>query len=278
LAVLLLTATLLLPALAVHALLGRLQDLAVLLDLLEGCLHGLVVLSALLSLPERLLHFAKLIAKIVQAGSDLRFGHQPVFADAAADPVGVALHVAHQLLLLQVAERFAHLGGSLAFAGLQVARGVLHVLLQLLELGDLLVLGIGQLGLLLTAGVLVVAEGLAHLAFEFLLLAGQILGLTGDVVHLIGGLLPLHARDQILGLLQTIGGALLGRLSLLRSGLHLGVGGAHIVQRLLQLLQGPIEYCGIGILQPLILLLLLLLLLAGLPVGHLRQPLHIGLL
>ena len=63
------------------------------------------------------------------------------------------------------------------------------------------------------------SEGLAHLAFECLLAARQIVGLPRQVFHLVGGFLAAHAGEHLLGFLQTLGGAARLRLALRRPGL-----------------------------------------------------------
>ncbi len=185
----------------------------------QRLLHGLVVLLAFAAGADGLLHLVQVIAQVVQAGGNLRLRHHGVFAHAAANPVGIALHVARQFLLLHLAERIAHLGGRLALRGRQIAHRVLHLLLQFLHFGDLILPLIGQLAGLLRVEAFVFAERLAQLAFELLLLAGEILGLADQVVHLAGGLLAAHALHHLLGLLQAFERALRCGLPLWGAGL-----------------------------------------------------------
>jgi hypothetical protein len=75
---------------------------------------------------QSLLDLFQLVADFVEALGEIRFRHHGVFAETAPDVIRVALHVALHLRLLNAAEGFAHLGGSGAFGGLEVAGGGLH--------------------------------------------------------------------------------------------------------------------------------------------------------
>jgi hypothetical protein len=143
----------LLAALAVLAVLTLLAALRVhLLQLLAEALHlserGLgefVVLAVLGARTHGLLDLLQLLLELVDALRDGGFRHDGVAAHAATDPIGVALHVALDLGLLQFAEGFAHLGGGLALRVLQVADGRLHTLLQAFEVLDFAIFFAGEL-------------------------------------------------------------------------------------------------------------------------------------
>jgi hypothetical protein len=154
-----------------------------LFDLAEGALNLFVAFTLLAVLGSRaklLLHLLQLIAELVEPGGDLRLGHDRVLAHAAANPVGVALHAAGELLLLHLAERVAEFRGSGTSGALEVADGALHPLLELLEIVDFTFVRLGELlGLIARDAARVGAELLAHLAFELLLLAGELVGLLG---------------------------------------------------------------------------------------------------
>ena len=175
-----------------------------------------------------------------------------------ADPIGVALHIARQLLLLHVSQRLAQLAGGLALGGHQVAHGVLHLLLELLEVLDLAVFLTGKLLRLLAGDTLVLrAVGAAHLAFEILLAAGQFRGLAGEVVHLPAGFLAAHPGERLLRLFQTVGRAPGLGLALRRAGLLGGCRLAHIVHCLLQTVEGLPQLLRVGAARPARLLALL---------------------
>jgi hypothetical protein len=183
--------------LTAHSGLGLLEHLAEALDVAEGLLHGFIVRGALAILTggHELLDFLDLVAEGIEALGDLEFGHQGILAHSVADPGGVALHVASEVGLLHLAERLAELGGGLTLAGLHVAGGVLHVLLEALQVADFVLPLPGEL-LGLVAGEAAVAlrgEGLAELVLEILLFAGEVFSLLGEVVHLVGGLLAAQA-------------------------------------------------------------------------------------
>ena len=213
-----------------------LQLLAQVLHLSQRGLVELVVLAPLAVLGAHahgLLDLLQVLPELVDALRDGGLRHDRVAAHTAANPIGIAPHIALDLGLLQVAERFTHLRGGLALGVLQVADGGLHPLLQSLHVLDLAFFFAGELaGLLARQPRAVLAECPAHLAFEGLLAMGQLLGLAGEVFHLAGGLLTSHAGQHLLGLLQTLRGA--PRLSLaLRCPCLLGrSGAAHIVHGL----------------------------------------------
>ncbi len=144
------------------------------------------------------------VAQIVETGGDLRFGHHRILAHSAANPLGILLHIASDFLLLHLAQRLTHFAGSLPLGGHQVAHRVLHFLFQLLEIGHLAVFLLGQLPGIVAAQAVIAAHGAAHLAFKRLLAAGQVFGLAGYIVHLVGGLSPAHGLHHLLGLFQTL--------------------------------------------------------------------------
>src|ERR1035441_568446 len=214
-----------LVALALPAVLRAqlLQLLAEALHLSQRGLGKLIVLAALAVLGARahgLLDVLQMLLELVDALRDGGFRHDGVAAHAAADPIGIALHIALDLGLLQFAEGLAHLGGGFALGVLQVADGRLHTLLQAFKVLDLAILFAAQLtSLLARQPRTILAERLAHLAFEGLLAVRQLFGLAGQVFHLAGGLLVSHAGEHLLGFLQTLRGAPRLRLALRRSRL-----------------------------------------------------------
>ena len=121
---------------------------------------------------------------------------------------------------------------------LQVADGALHALLQLLQVLNLAVLFGGELiGLFAGQALALRSERLAHLAFEGLLAARQLVGLARQVFHLVGGFLAAHAGEHLLGFLQALGRAARLRLALRRSRLLRRGGAAHVVHGLVQAVQ-----------------------------------------
>jgi hypothetical protein len=99
---------------------------------------------------------------------------------AAADPIGIALHVARDFLLLHFPKGVAQFGGGRALGALQIANRVLQPLFQFLQVAEFAFFLLGELFRLVTrdaAGIL--AKGAAHLAFEVLLFASEIISLFG---------------------------------------------------------------------------------------------------
>ena len=186
-----------LAALAVLAVLTLLAALRIhLLQLLAKALHlsqrgrgELIVTDALAILGTGTHGVLDLLQPVLEFADALRdggFRHYGVATHAAAYPIGVALHIALDLGLLDFAESFAHLGRGLPLGVLQVAYGGLHTLLQALEVLNLTLFFAGELvGLFARHARALRAERLAHLAFEGLLPPRQILGLTGKIFHLI---------------------------------------------------------------------------------------------
>src|ERR1017187_8963602 len=108
---------------------------ATLLSLTLLAVFGIVGAGA-----QSLLDLFQLVADLVEALGEIGFRHDGVFAETAPEVIGVALHVALHLRLLDAAEGFAHFGGGGAFGGLQVAGGGLHPGAELLEVVDFRVL------------------------------------------------------------------------------------------------------------------------------------------
>ena len=82
---------------------------------------------------ERLLRLPHLIAQTLQARRDLRFGAVAVRIDAAAKPVGRPLQARFEVGLVHALERLSQLAGRCALTGIELARGVSHVLLKVRE-------------------------------------------------------------------------------------------------------------------------------------------------
>jgi hypothetical protein len=227
--------------------------------------------AVLAFLAQGLLHTLQLIAQVVEALCNAGFRHDSIFAQTAADIVGVALHVAGQLLLLHFAQRIAQFAGRLALCSGQVAYGALHLLFKILERIDLALAAIGELPrLLLIRTLLRIAEGTPQLAFEILLLAGDLFRLLFEIVDQISGLLPAQALQQLLGFLESFGGALGFSFALRRAGLLRRGGLAHALDGLLQAIESLTHLRGIlaagaGRRLALLTLLPLLALLALLP-------------
>lgn len=274
--------------LALAALRQGFHLLAQFFDAREGFLQRLVIALAgtfavFTFLVERLLHALQLVAQTVQALRDAGLGHDGIFAEAAADVVGVALHVARELLLLHLTERFAQLAGGFALRAGETANGVLHLLFEILERVDLFLPAVGEVArLLLVGSVLRIAEGFTQLTFKILLLTGDLVGLLGEVIYLIIRLLAAKTGELPLGLLQSISGALGLGFGLRGAGLLRGRGLAHALQGLLQTLQSLAHLLGIlatGTRRHLALLLTLLLtLLSRLPALGLLLALLLPLL
>lgn len=116
----------------------------------------------------------------------------------------------------------------------QIADGFLHLLFQVLEGVDLALAAVGELaGLLLVRAVLGIAKSAPQLAFKVLLLAGDLIGLLGEVIDLIVGLLIPKTGEGLLGFLQSFGSAFGFRFALRGSGLLGRSRLAHTLQRLL---------------------------------------------
>jgi hypothetical protein len=192
-----------LPALKLllaHAALGLapglhlLQLLPQALHLRQGLLHGLGIFPGLGALRTRghgLRDAFQLIAQLVESLRHGELGHHGILAHALAEVLGVALHVSPQLGLLHVAQRFAHTGSRLALGAHEIAHGVLHARLKLLQVLGFRVLLVGQLArLLLGEGLGVLCgESAPHLLIHFGLPARQFFRLASQLAHLTGGLL-----------------------------------------------------------------------------------------
>src|SRR5205823_3096801 len=118
----------LLPA-AAHLL----QLLPQFFDLAQRLLGELVALRvlAVLARAQHLLHLLQLVADLVHALRDRGLRHHAVLSDAAADPIGIALHLARHFGLLHLRQRLTQLGRRFALRILQVAHCGLHSLLEL---------------------------------------------------------------------------------------------------------------------------------------------------
>lgn len=227
-------------------------------------LAGFVVLAAGAILTHLFADLIQLVAQVVESGGELRFRHRGVLAHAAPDVIGVALHVARDLRLLHVAERLPHLAGRFPLGGHQVADSILHSLFELLDIFYFGLVLIGQASRLLAGHVAVgLRVGAAQVAFELLLLFGEIRGLLRQIVHLSGRLLAAHAGKISRGLIHAVRRAPRSRIAL-RPAL-LGCRLAHVLLRLLQAVERLLELLGIGAAQPLIFLRCLLLTLLLLP-------------
>jgi hypothetical protein len=193
------------------------------------------------------LHLLQLVAELVQALCDRRLAHHAVLADAAADPIGVALHISPEFGLLHFAESLAHLGRGFALPVLQIADGGLHALLELLQVLNLSFLLAGHLvGLLLCDTLAGLTKGPAHLSFECLLPACQIVGLLDEIVHLPGGLVVAHALRDLTGFLEPFGRASRLRLALGSAGLLRRSRAAHVLGGLGEAVEHLLKLLGIG--------------------------------
>lgn len=228
------------------------------------------------------MHVLQLVAKLIERGGGLSFGNGGVSAHAMANPIGIALHVAGDVLLLNFAEGIAHAGSGLPLRGHQIAHGTLHVLLKLLQLGEFGILLARQaFGLIAWEDTAVLRTiGAAHLAFEFLLLLGELIGLLGQFLDLVAGLAAAHALQALQRFLQALGGPARFSITLLGTRLLSRRCLAHVLQRLGELVNGLLQLLGVGVAQAriLIALLLLHLLLGGLLTLLLALLLLAGLL
>jgi hypothetical protein len=119
-------------------------------------------------------------------------------------------------------------------------------LFKILERIDLALAAIGELPrLLLIRTLLRIAEGTPQLAFEILLLAGDLFRLLLEIVDQISGLLPAQALQQLLGFLESFGGALGFSFALRRAGLLRRGGLAHALDGLLQAIESLTHLRGI---------------------------------
>jgi hypothetical protein len=141
---------------------------------------GIVFAAAAFAiLGHRLLDLLQLLAKLIDALGYRGFRHYRIAAHTATDPIRVALHIALDLCLLQFAESFPHLGGSLLLRILKIANRTLHALFEALQiLGFALFFPSELIGLFAGQPRAIRAEGLAHLSFERLLAPGEIIRLT----------------------------------------------------------------------------------------------------
>ena len=169
---------------------------------------------------QSLLDLFQLVADLVEALGEIGFRHDGVFAETAPEVIGVALHVALHLRLLDAAQGFTHFSGGGAFGSLEVAGGGLHAGAKLLEVVDFSVLLGSQLGGFLAGEVLALrSEGATHLAFKILLFIGERVGLAGEIFDLILGLAGANAGERLGGLIETISRAAGVGLGLGRAGL-----------------------------------------------------------
>jgi hypothetical protein len=141
---------------------------------------GIVFAAAAFAiLGHRLLDLLQLLAKLIDALGYRGFRHYRIAAHTATNPIRVALHIALDLCLLQFAESFPHLGGSLLLRILKIANRTLHALFEALQiLGFALFFPSELIGLFAGQPRAIRAEGLAHLSFERLLAPGEIIRLT----------------------------------------------------------------------------------------------------
>ena len=205
------------------------------------------ILGIVAARAQSLLNLFQLVADFIESLGEIGFRHDGVFAETAPDVIGVALHVALHVRLLDAAEGFAHFDGGGAFGGLKVAGGGLHAGAELLEVGYFSVLLGSQLGGLLAGEILALrAEGATHLAFKILLFFCQVVGLAGEIFDLILGLTGADAGERLGGLIEAIGRAAGVGLGLGRAGLLGGRGVAHILESLLKIGEGVLEALLIG--------------------------------
>jgi hypothetical protein len=212
------------------------------LDVVES---GLRVRSWLLltACHERLLRLAHLIAQTLQAGGDLRFRAVAVRIDAAAKPVGRPLQARFEVALVQALERLSQLTGHCALTGIELARGVSHVLLKVRKVVGHALSIVGELldvapdrSISRTPLELADAIGLA------LFLGGQTIGLLRNRAETSGGDLRLHPTQQTARLAEAFGGQTrVGRRTRIGCGTpHLFLRLSQTIQRLLRrLLRGP---------------------------------------
>lgn len=90
------------------------------------------------------------------------------------------------------------------------------------------------------------AEGATHLAFKILLFIGERVGLAGEILDLILGLTGADAGERLGGLIEAIGRTAGVGLALGRAGLLGGRGVAHILEGLLEIVEGVLEALLIG--------------------------------
>ena len=104
---------------------ARLEHLAEVLQTRKPLLDRLIVAvarAALAGSSERLLHFLQLVANLIETLREIGLRHHHILAQAAADVVGVALHGALHIHLLDFARRLAH------FRTMPCALGCLQVM------------------------------------------------------------------------------------------------------------------------------------------------------
>jgi hypothetical protein len=128
------------------------------------------------------LRFAQLIAQIVERHRLRGLTHDGVRAQAAPDRLGGPAHGAADLFLLHLAESLPQLARRSPLRTGHVARRVLHVAFELLELTQHAVLLFGELARLFAVHAQARRlrsrrpEGLSHALLEILLLAGKPVG------------------------------------------------------------------------------------------------------
>ena len=186
---------------------------------------------------------ADLLTQLLQIAGEGGFGR--IGEVAAAQPIRAALHAGAEIVFVHAVERAAQLGGSRRLRGRELARRVAHLLREarqvvghLLAIVDHLVdfLG-GRVVRLLAGGAsgILLRHQVAHVIRLLLLLGRQLIGRLGHRVEAAGGVLLLHAAQQVGGFAQAVGGAAgIGRAGALRGGApHVVVGLAQAVERLL---------------------------------------------
>jgi hypothetical protein len=233
-----LTVLSLLAAAGIHGL----QLVAKTFDAIEGGVGSLLAWT--LAIAQRLLRVAKLVAQILQAGSDLLLGLRRIGIHAAAEPVGAFLDAILGVVRVEVAESVAQFAGCGALIGSEVALRIAHLLLQLGEIvGEVLALVgklVGIIGICRRTAVVGLPETarqggrarhlteLLRLIFFFLRKA---IGFVRQGIETAAGILLLRASKKILRFAETVRGAT--RFSAAGLGVaHILVGGTQAFERL----------------------------------------------
>src|SRR5580658_1071805 len=225
---------------------------------------------------------ADLLPQLLQVAG--KGGFERIGEAAAAQPIRAALHARAEIVFVHAIEGAAQPVGSCGLRRRELARRAAHLLRktpqvvgQLLAIGDHFVDflrgGVCHLPAGRSRGILL-RQQVAHVIRLLFLLGGQLIGRFSHGVQAAGGVLLLHAAEQIGGLAQAVGGAAgVGRTGILGDGApHVVIGLAQAVERLLRRLLAAVG--GLGLLSKLLRHLLLELL--RLALQHFLLPFLLG--
>ena len=166
--------------------------------------------AALLRPVQCLLRLGHLILHLVECRRGHRLAADRIASLATLDGLRDHLHAALGFRLLQIAQGLTQLRRRARLRALSRPHGLLHVLLELVEILEDLLFLFRQFLILLTRWLTFGAGlrsarpaapvGLAHLLFKLRLTPRHFIGAIRQVGHLIAGLLTSHALQRLLSL------------------------------------------------------------------------------